>query len=323
MNNLLVVAGKELVDVRRNRFLGVLLGFLVVAATLSTIVAASAFRVSLAEYSAYVEALRASGSSVVPAAPQLFALQLTRGGIEYIELIGALFAIVLGYGMVAKERQRATAGLIFSRPVSRFTVAGGKILALAVTWLVAVAAIFVVLSGVLLLVGNASLQPADIGRLALGAAVSWVYLMLWSCLAMGLASLSRKLSTGLVIALVLWLVVVLILPQVGDTMDPDNQVPGGLFKSLQIAKADETAVLANFAGFDAIRNGLEVSSVTKHFERAIFAYLGIKDKYNQQPLGLVWSATAVNFFALMATAGAAIAFAARSTTRNTMLRRQS
>lgn len=323
MNSLLVVAGKELVDIRRNRFLALLLGFLVVAVTLSTVVAASAFRVSFAEYTAYVDALHRAGSSVVPAAPQLFALQLTRGGLEYVELIGALFAIVMGYGVVAKERQRATAALLFSRPLGRFTVGGGKILALAAAWLFAVAVIFVVIAGVLLVVGNAPLQPADLGRLALVAAVSWVYLLLWSCVAMGLASLSSKLSTGLVIALVLWLLVVLILPQIGDTMDPDNQVPGGLFKSLQIAKADETAVLSHFAGFDAVRNGLEVSSVTKHFERAVFSYTGIKEIYNQQPLGQVWMATAVNFFALMATAGAAIAFAVRSTTRNTFLRRKS
>jgi ABC-2 type transport system permease protein len=106
-------------------------------------------------------------------------------------------------------------------------------------------------------------------------------------------------------------------------MDPDNQVPGGLFRSLQVAKDDEYAVLAHFAGFDAVRNGLEVSSVTKHFERASFAYLGIKETYNQQPLGQVWSATFVNFFALTAASAAAVLAAAATTTRRAMLRRSS
>jgi ABC-2 type transport system permease protein len=153
MSDLLVVTGKELVDLRRNRFLAVLVAFLVIAVTVSTIVAATAFRVSLADYEAYLEALRRSGSSVTPAAPTLFPLQLLRGGIEYVELIGALFAVVLGYGTVAKERQRGTAELLFSRPIGRYTVAGGKILALAVAWLVAVVVLFVVVTGLVLVLG--------------------------------------------------------------------------------------------------------------------------------------------------------------------------
>jgi len=87
------------------------------------------------------------------------------------------------------------------------------------------------------------------------------------------------------------LAMLLIIPQIGETMDPDNQVPGGLFATLQIQKPDELKVLANFAAFDGIRNGLEVSSITKHFERRSFAFLGIKDKYNLQPLGIVWADT--------------------------------
>ncbi len=34
-----------------------------------------------------------------------------------------------------------------------------------------------------------------------------------------------------------------------------------------------------------IRNGIEVSSITKHFERFSFAVLGIKDSYAGKPLG--------------------------------------
>jgi len=323
MNDLLVVARKELVDLRRNRFLAVLLLFLVVAVILSTIVAASAFRVSLADYRAYVEALRQSGSTVTAAAPRLFPLQLLRGGVEYIELIGALFAVVVGYGMVAKERQRGTTELMFSRPIGRFAVAGGKILALAVTWLVAMAVIFLVVTGLVLVVGNASLGAVDAGRLALAAVACWLYLLLWSCVAMALASIGRRPITGLLAAMVIWLGVVLILPQIGDTMDPDNQVPGGLFRSLQIAQQDELTVMAHFAGFDSVRNGIEVSSVTKHFERAAFSYLGINDEYNQQPIGVVWSATFVNILALTVATAAAVLVAAGTTTRRAMLRRPS
>ncbi len=323
MTSTLVVARKELLDLRRNRLLIVLLGFLAVAATVSVLVQAAQFRVSIDQYHQYVAALRASGSTLTAAPPQLFPLQLLRGSGEYIEVSGALFAIVAGYGVVAKEKQRATIELLFTRPVGPHAVAGGKILALATAWLVAVGGILVAITLALVLVGNAPLQPVDLARLALTGAAAWVYLVLWSCVAMGMASMTRRPTTGLIIVLVLWLVVVLVVPQIGDTMDPDNQVPGGLFKSLQIATADEHAVMAHFAAYDAVRNGLELSSVTKHVERLTFALLGIKDMYNQLPVAQVLTATLANSLSLLAGSALATGFAVLSTTRRTLLRRQS
>ena len=323
MTSLTTVARKELLDIRRNRFLGALLLFMLAVVIASVVVAAAQFRVTADQYRAYVDALRQSGSTAIPMAQQLFPLRLLRGGVEYLELIGALFAIVIGYGMIAKERHRATAELLFSRPISRYAVGGGKILALAVLWLAAVGCIFGAVVGALAIVGGAPLSQLDLLRLLIAAVATWGYLLLWSCLAMGLASSTRHLNTGLIAALVLWLVVVLVIPQIGDTMDPDNQVPGGLFKSLQIAKADETAVLAHFASFDVIRNGIEVSSVTKHFERLTFAFLGIKDQFNGMAPGAVAFQTLVNSLAVSLAALAAVGFAAFTTTRNRLLRRQS
>lgn len=321
MTSVLVIARKELLDLRRNRFLLAVLCFVLLAAVISVVVSATQFRIKLDDYTAYVDALRASGSTVTPAAPQLFPLQLLRGSIEYLEILGALFAIVMGYSTIAKEKQRATLQLIYSRPIPRYALAVGKIIALAVAWLVAVAVIFGAVTATLATVGHAPFAPIDVQRLLIGAGTSWAYLLMWSAIALGLASATRRLSTALIIALVLWLAVVLIIPQIGDTMDPDNQVPGGLFKSLQIAKPDEQAVLANFAGFDTARNGLEVSSITKHYERFTFAVLGIKDQYNQQPLATVWAGTFNNAISLWLAALGAVGFAVLTTTRSKLLRR--
>lgn len=323
MTSALVIARKELLDLRRNRFLLAILGFVLVAVVISVVVSATQFGTKLDAYNAYLDALRAAGNTTTPAAPQLFPLQLLRGSIEYLEILGALFAIVMGYGMIAKEKQRATLQLIYSRPIGRYSLAAGKLLALAIAWLIAVAVIFIAVAATVAIVGHASFAAIDLQRLTISAATSWAYLLMWSALALGLASTTKRLSTALIIALVLWLAVVLIVPQIGDTMDPDNQVPGGLFKSLAIAKPDEKAVLANFTGFDTVRNGLEVSSITKHYERFTFAVLGIKDQYNQQPLAAVWTGTWNNAIAMWLAAFAALGFAVLTTTRTKLLRRSS
>ena len=317
----IVIAKKEILELRRGWLFPLLMSFLSLATILSVWVASQSFGAQLDSYNAYVAQLTASGSSILPAPPQLFPLQLNRGGVEYLEVLGALFAIVLGYGSIAKEKHRGTLQLLLTRPIVGFSIAGGKLGGLALVWFVVV----VVLTALSLIsfvtIGHASLAAVDFQRTAIFAITAWVYLIFWTALTMGITALARRLTTGLVVSIVVWLSFVLVIPQIGDTMDPDNQVPGGLFSTLQIQKADELAVLAQFAGFDAIRNGLEVSSITKHFERISFAFLGIKDKYNQQTLDFVFTDMWPYILTLVCATAAAIIFSLLATSRNNLQRK--
>ncbi len=321
MTDLFAVSAKELLDLRRDPLLGILVGFLSIAVVISVVIGAADFHGQLDAYRAYVAQLANSGSSVVPAPPQLFSLQLLRGGIEYIEILGALFAVVLGYGTIAKEKYRGTLDLILTRPLGRFAMVGGKLVGLAVVWLVVVVIVTAASTLAIATVGGAAVTGHDLLLVTITAIAAWVYLVFWSALAVGITSLSRQLSTGLIIGIVVWLVIVLIMPQIGDTMDPDNQVPGGLFASLQIKKADELTVMSHFAWFDAVRNGIEVSSIEKHFERLSFAFLGIKDQYNQQPLAYIWADMIPYALTLTAATVAAVLFAMVATTRRTLQRK--
>jgi ABC-2 type transport system permease protein len=323
MTDLFTVAGKELLDLRRDRLFVILISFLAVVIFISVAVGAADFRSQLEAYNRYVADLTASGTGVAPAAPQLFPLQLLRGGIEYLEIIGALFAIVLGYGTIAKEKHRGTLQLFLTRPVNRFAFAGGKVAGLSLVWLVVVVILTAVSIGAVVTIGGGTVTATDLARVAITAGFVWFYLVFWTALAVGLTSLSGRLSSALIVALVIWLAFVLVIPQIGDTMDPDNQVPGGLFAALQIQKTDELAVLAQFAGFDGIRNGLEVSSITKHFERLSFALLGIKDAYNQQQIPVVLAAMLPYAITLTAATIASVIFATAATTRRTLQRTQS
>jgi ABC-2 type transport system permease protein len=88
--------------------------------------------------------------------------------------------------------------------------------------------------------------------------------------------------------------VVLILPQIGDTMDPDNQVPGGFFKSMQIDRNTEKEIMTGFQSYETIRGGIEQLSVTKHYERLSFALFGIRQMYNGMPLKEILKENTVN-----------------------------
>jgi ABC-type transport system involved in multi-copper enzyme maturation permease subunit len=315
-----VLCRKELKDLSRSRATAGLLVFLSAVIILSVLVAAADYRVKLAEYTAYADALRAAGGSPTRP-PNLFPLQMLRGGIEYLEIVGSLFAVILGYGLVAKEKGSNTLQLLFTRPLGRHAFAGGKILATAVVWLAVVLGLFAVITLAVLLAGQAQLGGQDFLRLAIAAAHTCVYFIMWSLLALALASLTRQPASGLVLALVLWLVIVLVIPQIGDTMDPDNQIPGGLFASLQIDATNENALMTRFASYETWRDFVEQTSTTKQYERAVFAYLGVQSQYNQLSPGDVWAATSHNSLWLLATSVFTAAAAFLATTREILLRK--
>ncbi len=285
----MVVFRKELKDATRSPFTLLLVLGLAAVIILSLAVASIEFHSKVADYQRYIHALKAAGGSVANLPPTFFALQLLRSSVEYLEIIGAIVAVVMGYGLIAKEKNRGTIRLLFSRPVTGAELAGGKLLAVAVIWGVVLALLALVIFAALGVIGGAALSGVEVAKLLIALSLSWLYLFAWSAGAIALAGGTRRLGTALIAGLVIWLVVVLIIPQIGDTMDPDNQVPGGLFKSLQVNKAHEKAVLAHFTGYESTRNLLEETSLSKRFERAGFAYLGVKEEFNQRSLGYIWN----------------------------------
>jgi len=317
----LVFFRKELKDAFRNRLLLLLIAGLGVIVILSVVVAAAAFHAKVVDYQDYVQAMRNAGMGGSVTAPQLFPLQLLRGAIEYLEIVGSIVAIIIGYTLVAKEKNRGTIRLLFSRPVSGASMAAGKLLAMGGIWLAVIAVLGAIMLASVSLMGGISVSAGEIAKLVLVLAFSWMHLVMWTAFSYWVAGRRKRLSTALVIGLIVWLVVVLIVPQIGDTMDPDNQVTGGLFRGLQVAKPQEQAVMAHFSGYEATRNFLEETSISKHYERAGFAYLGVKDKYNQQPLGLISRDMWANVTWLLGGLAAAVGLAVMQSKKRYLLRK--
>ena len=270
----------------RSRVLILLIIGMVLVSAGSITIASYDFKAQVADYNAYLSAAKAAGSAL-PVAPQFVPLQLLRSVVEYIEIIGGVIAIGLGYLSVARERTGKTLVLIQTRPVRVRDQFFGRLLgatAVVATVLAASAAVSVVGIGV---VGGRWLNGSELIRLAIVFALGVVYMVLFYALGTWLTARSKVVANGLVVALVVWLSVVLIVPQIGDTMDPDNQVPGGLFNALQVEKPDEKRILARFSGYEAIRTGLEETSISKHYERGAFALTGIKNRYADASLGVI------------------------------------
>ncbi|MHB8671261.1 MAG: ABC transporter permease [Acidimicrobiales bacterium] len=284
MRSILALARHEYRAATRSRVLAPLVVIMVAVTAVSVYVGAAAFRSQLADYRAYRAAAQASGVLRVAPSP-LAVLALLRGALEYVEIVGAVFAIALGYLSVSRERTSRTLALIRSRPVTSAQLAAGSLLgaiAVIVTLVALTAAASVACLG---LIGHDWIGGTDALKLALACTAAVVYMTAFYCLGAAITAKCRVPVNGLMIALGLWLLVVLILPQLGDTLDPDNQVPGGLFAALALNPAQQLQIQAHLGIYEHVRTTLEAVSFEKHFERFAFAMIDIKD--NRRGFGLM------------------------------------
>jgi len=287
-SRVITIARHEYRAAVRSRVLLALVAILVVVTAASVYIASVDYSSKLADYQAYRAAAQAGGLKQIAPSP-LRLLSLLRGAMEYIDIIGAIIGITLGYLSVSRERANRTLALLRSRPVSPGELAAGSALgALAVisTVILATMAVAVVCLG---LVGHDWVSSAEIVKLLLAFAASIIYMGVFYCLGAVMTARSKVAANGLMFALGIWLVVVLILPQIGDTLDADNQVPGGLFSALTLNKAQETKIITKFGTYETVRRDIEEASFAKHYERFAFAMTDVQDKYQGLSLSeLLW-----------------------------------
>ncbi|GAB4387317.1 ABC transporter permease [Albidovulum sp.] len=312
------IAAKDISDARRDRFILIVTGFIALAALTSLITGAIALATDLATYNDARATLLALGKTLDNiAAPEFYPLKLLRGAIEQIEIIGAVLGILAGFRAAVSERGRQTLALIMTRPVNGWQFLAGKYVAGLVLLSAGLLAVFAAAALALQLTSGVGLGLGDLGRIGIVWVAASAYVMVFYSLTFILTLWMKRPANALLISFAVWLLVVLVAPQIGDTLDPDNQVAGGVFKQLQVPKAEQDRIKAGYATFETLRNGIEASSITKHFERFSFAVLGIKDTYTGKPLGPILVEKQGDFFWIFLTSlGLAVIMLARPINAN-------
>jgi len=283
-----IIAAKDITDALRDHFVIVVTAFLMVASLTALVTGAIALRTDVATYNDAKAILLALGkSSDAIAAPEFYPLMLLRGAVEQIEIVGVVIAILIGYRAGASERGRQTLALIMTRPIEHWQFKVGKALGGLILLAGGLAVVFSTTAITLHFMSGVGLTGSDLGRIVIVWGASVLYAYSFFLLSFISALWLKKLPTALLLSFSVWLLVVLVAPQIGDTLDPDNQVAGGVFRQLHITKPDQLRIMQGFSSFETIRGGIEAASLTKHFERFSFAVLGIKDTYVGKPLALV------------------------------------
>ena len=287
MNNSIIIAKKEWKDIVRNKiflYTMIMLGILVLT---SLIVSVLVINSQLKEYNKSLEELKQIGRELSTPPPTLYPLNLLRGVVDYIEIVGAILGIVLGYISISNERNTKAMKLLLTRPITKKEIMYGKIFGNTLFILVLMLVTGLIITVSIFFISGVLLSAVEIIKLLIFILLSTLYIMIFFMVSFFFSLQQKTITHALILTFIIWLVVVLILPQIGDTMDPDNQVPGGFFKSMHIEKAKEKEIMTKFSSYETIRNGIEEASITKHYERAIFAIFGIKATYNEMPLSAI------------------------------------
>jgi len=255
----LVIARKDIVEALRTRLFLIITAFLLLASMLSIAVTAAAM-----------------GGF---ASPDYSPIEAMRGFVEHLEIIGSALAIIMGYRSAATERGHNTLALVMTRPITQRAFLVGKVIGGIVLILAVLAIVFTAIGVELTALNGVGLSILETVKLIVGYISATVYMMAFFLLGFMFALYMKHLSHALLTAFAIWLVVVLVAPQIGDTLDPDNQAVGGLFMELAVPRAQEIEIMNTFDTYETIRTGIEQLSPSKHFERLTFALWGIKGSY--------------------------------------------
>jgi ABC-type transport system involved in multi-copper enzyme maturation permease subunit len=172
-------------------------------------------------YDAAVPAMKAQG--LAPAANpvgEMPPLSLFRNMVTYVALLGGLAALVLGHQVIAVDRKSGVMPLLLCRPVSRLSLAFGKIIAVAATiaCLLGVAALINLLT--MMLLPNLDVNGAVISGIAKFYAVSLLYMLAFSLLGAACAAFCKTESMALLVPVTIWLTLTFIVPQVTSNIGP-------------------------------------------------------------------------------------------------------
>ena len=165
----------------------------------------------------------------VPDSYQMNSMLPRVGALDWGYIIGLVMsfvAILLTFDAISGEQENGTLALVLSNAVSRAGVLAGKFLGvfivIAIPMLIGIllSALIVSLSGVV------SLHGDDWLRIGLMVALSFIYISLFIGLGLAVSSRMRHSSTSLVVLLLIWIVLVVLIPNTfGTVISTSHTVP--------------------------------------------------------------------------------------------------
>ncbi len=224
MKTSIIIARKEFRAAFRNRlFLTITLLFLGLS-VLSVYIGSTTKRAEMRIYNETVATLQADGATTLPAAPEIHTLTILANLIEYVSIVGAILAVILGANTLSEERESGGLKLILSRPVYRDQLLWGKWLGNTAVLAALLGLVFLFNSVLLVGVGGIMPTAVELLRLFVFTLLALAYMLIFLSLAMFLSLRLNSSATVFLVSLVVWMVVSFVLPQMAETQMVNSSV---------------------------------------------------------------------------------------------------
>ncbi len=219
-----IIARKEFKSAFRNRLFVIITVLFLALSILSVYIGSTTKRAEMRLYDEHVAALTADGATTLPAAPEIHTLTILANLTEYVAIVGAILAIILGYNALIDEKESGGLKLILTRPVYRDRLLIGKFLgnAAVIGLLLGLALVFNLV--LLVMVGGIVPTWGEVLRLIALIGIAFVYMSSFLILAMTLSISQTSSASVFLLALVFWMLVSFVIPQMAETQMANSTI---------------------------------------------------------------------------------------------------
>lgn len=224
MNAVTIIARKEFQAAFRNRlFLTIAVLFLAMS-ILSVYIGSTTKRAEMRVYNEAVATLTAQGATTLPTRPEIHTLTILSNLTEYVSIVGAILAVVLGYNALIEEKESGSLKLILSRPVYRDRLLTGKLLGNAAVLGALLGLVFVFNLILLVLVGGIWPTVGEVLRLLSFVGLAFFYMLIFLTLSMLLSIRMKSSATVFLVSLVIWILLSFVIPQMAEATMANSTV---------------------------------------------------------------------------------------------------
>lgn len=247
MNPVTIIARKEFQAAFRNRLFITITVLFLALSILSVYIGSTTKRAELRVYNETVATLTAQGVTTLPPTPEIHTLTILSNLTEYVSIVGAILAVVLGYNALIEEKESGGLKLILSRPVYRDRLLTGKLLGNAAVIGLLLGLVFVFNMVLLVLVGGIWPTLGEGLRLFSFVLLAWAYMLIFLTLSLLLSIRLNNSATVFLVSLVVWMLLSFVVPQMAEAMMANSTIINSISGATnQIPQDTVTSQTLNF-----------------------------------------------------------------------------
>jgi ABC-2 type transport system permease protein len=224
MRAVVTIAHKEIRAAFRNRMFVTIMALFLTLSALSVYIGSTTKCAEMRLYDETVTTLSSQGVTALPPVPEIHTLTILGNLTEYVVIVGAILAVVLGYNTLTDEKESGGLPLILSRPVYRDALLSGKLLGNMSIIAALLMGAFVFSLVLLVIVGGLLPTVGDVVRLLTVVVLAFFYMLIFFTFSMLLSIHMWNSASVFLVSLVLWMAVGFVIPEMAQTQMANSTV---------------------------------------------------------------------------------------------------